>query len=180
MRSSDIDLLQTFSKCLSLNNKIGTSTNNGYSKKPSYRIQFGNIKLYKWLIEIGLHPNKTLTIGEINLPDKYFKDFLRGHLDGDGSIITYCDQYNYYLGRNYTNQRIYLKFISASEKHIYWLLKKIIELAGVKGSLTCTRFDQENKNPLWVIRFAKKESINLLTWIYYKPNLPSLERNNIT
>ena len=96
MVSSDKDLIETFRDCLSLKNSVSISTNNGYSKKPSYRMQFSNVKLYKWLLEIGLLPNKTHIVNEIKIPDKYFIDFLRGHLDGDGSILTYQDNYNHY------------------------------------------------------------------------------------
>lgn len=32
---------------------------------------------------------------------------------------------------------------------------------------------------MWTIKFAKKESIKLIKWIYYEPNLPSLERKYI-
>jgi len=33
-----------------------------------------------------------------------------------------------------------------------------------------------NRNPLWTIKLAKKESIKLLSWLYYKSSLPSLRR----
>lgn len=176
MRSSDLDLLKTFSNCLFLQNKIAVSINNGYAKKPCYRIQFGNVRLYRWLLEIGLFPAKTYTIGEIKVPDEYFRDFLRGHLDGDGTILTYRDEYNSYFGRMYFNQRVYTKFISASQKHIYWLNKKINQLAAIKGSLTCTTSYRKHRVPIWLIKFAKAESVTLLNWLYYKSDLPCLQR----
>lgn len=175
LRSSDKDLLQTFKNCLSLNNKIALSINNGYAKKPSYRIQFGNVQLYKWLLEIGLFPAKTYTIGGIKIPDQYFRDFLRGHLDGDGTIMTYQDKYGFYRGRQYINQRVYIKFISASKIHIDWLYNKIRELTLLKGSLA-TSHPEKGKVPIWTIKFSKIESIKLIYWIYYKENLPCLQR----
>jgi len=86
LRSSDTDLLETFKLCLNINNIISQTFNNGFGKKPSYRIQFSNVQLYRWLLNQGLFPAKTYTIGEIKVPDQYFRDFLRGHLDGDGTI----------------------------------------------------------------------------------------------
>lgn len=176
MRSSDIDLLETFRDCLSLENKISISKNNGFAKKPSLRIQFGDVQFYRWLLDIGLHPNKTHTIGEIKIPDEYFIDFLRGHLDGDGSIFHYQDKYDSYRGRTYTNQRVYIKFISVSQKHIEWLHKKIQDLVGVKGSLSFTIPTTHNRVPMWTIKFAKKESLKLIPLLYYKEDLPSLQR----
>lgn len=179
MRSSDIDLLETFISCLGLKSKIAQSYNNGYAKKPSYRVQFSNVQLYRWLLKIGLYPAKTYTIGKLKIPNKYFRDFLRGHLDGDGSIYTYSDSYNFYKGRNYTNQRVYVKFISASQKHIDWLFETINNLSKAKGSLQCNIRTQANRVPIWEIKFSKKESIKLLKWIYYRPDLPALKRKSI-
>lgn len=96
MRSSDIQLLETFKKCLKINNKIGI-TQNGNIR--SYRVQYGDVQFYNWLLGIGLYPAKTYTLGKIFIPPRYFRDFLRGHLDGDGSIITYQDNYNSYKGK---------------------------------------------------------------------------------
>ena len=179
MRSSDIDLLETFRSCLDIKNKIGQSHNDGYAIKPSYRIQFSNVQLYNWLIRIGVTPVKTYTLGEIKIPNIYFRDFLRGHLDGDGSIFSYIDHYNIYKGVTYTNRRVYTKFISASENHIRWLYNKINQLADLKGALLCKNSPRPNRVPMWEIKFAKKESLKLLQWLYYQPNLPCLKRKNL-
>ena len=174
-RSSDIQLIKTFSDYLNLKNKIGSSPNwGGYAKKPSYRVQFGDVTFYKWLLKQGLFPAKTYTIGKISVPDRYFKDFLKGHLDGDGSIITYVDNYNSYKGRVYANTRLIVHFISASQAHINWLYEKINNLAGVKGALYSHRM--RTGIDIWRIKFSKKESIKLLGWIYYKNELPCLQR----
>lgn len=110
LTSTDVQLLKTFKKCLGINNKI-TEKLSG-AGNVSFRVQFGNVVLYRWLINIGLMPNKTKRVGALKIPNKYFFDFLRGHLDGDGSI------------RNYQNpvypnsERLYIRFCSASPKHI--------------------------------------------------------------
>lgn len=179
MRSSDYGLLRIFKKCLNVKNKIAKTTNNGFSNKPSYRIQIGNVQFYKWLFKIGLSPAKTYTIGEINVPNEYFKDFLRGHLDGDGSITTYIDRYNTYRGRTYTNQRIFIRFTSASNIHINWLYKKINTITGIKGAIIYKPPVISNRVPMWDIKFSKKESLKLLQYLYYKNNLPCLERKRI-
>lgn len=176
MRSSDKNLLKTFKTCLKLNDKIAQSVNNGYAKKPSFRIQFSNIQFYRWLLKIGLFPAKTYTIGKLRIPNLYFRDFLRGHLDGDGSVFTYTDKYNHYRGHNYVNQRVYVKFISASQTHINWLHEAIKKISGIQGSSQCNKRNKINRVPIWEIKFSKKDSLLLLDWIYYQENLPCLER----
>jgi len=179
MRSSDRSLLKTFRLCLNLKNKIG-KTYNILTKKPSYRIQFGNVQFYNWLTTVGITPAKTYTIGPIRIPDKFFRDFLRGHLDGDGSVYTYQDRYNNYKGRIYTNRRIYTNFCSASQTHASWLYNKILALSEIKGALLCDKSRiLKNHVPLWEIKFAKKASIKLWQWIYYQENLPCLKRKMV-
>src|SRR3989338_2921754 len=76
LRSSDKELLETFRKCLHVRAQATQSYNNGFAKKPSYRVQFSNVQLYNWLYSIGITPAKTYTIGAIAVPDEYFRDFL--------------------------------------------------------------------------------------------------------
>ena len=180
MRSSEYQLLKTFKKCLNIPSKtnIKKTFNNGFGKKPAYRIQISNVQFYRWLLKIGLFPNKTYTIGALQIPNKYFPDFLRGHLDGDGSISFYEDKYNEYKGRIYKNNRLFLRFISASPIHMRWLQSKVEQVSALKGALFKSKTG-ERKNrrvPMWTLKFSKKESINLLKTIYYKPDLPSLNR----
>ncbi len=174
LRSSEVDLLNTFKRCLSIKNKIGYTIG-----QRGYRVQFGNIQFYNWLLRIGLFPAKTYTIGKIKIPNEYFRDFLRGHLDGDGSITTYIDRYNIYRGRTYTNQRLFIRFTSASKNHIDWLYKKINAIAGIRGVIIYKLPPTPNRVSMWDIKFSKKESIKLLKWIYYQKTLPCLKRKRI-
>ena len=182
MRSIDRYLLETFCKCLNLNSKIARTKdthNDGYIRKPCYRIQFSNVQFYNWLVKIGITPAKTHTIGIIEVPDIFFKDFLRGHLDGDGSISAYKDSYNFYKGRGYVANRLFIRFISASKPHIVWLRNKISHLDGVNGALIEEKSKKENRVSIWEVKFAKKESVKLLNLIYYKPDLPTLSRKRL-
>jgi hypothetical protein len=120
-------------------------------------------------------PDKTGLLEKINVPDKYFFDFLRGHLDGDGSVFTYKDRYMQYKGKRYSYNRLYTSFISLSPNHIRWMRLKINKLLNIKGALT-SYLKENRKLPIWQLRFAKKESLILLNRIYYTPNLPCLIR----
>ncbi|MBU4369459.1 hypothetical protein KKG58_01710 [Patescibacteria group bacterium] len=160
--SKDIQLIKTFKKCLGLKVKIGTK-NSGYSKKKYYHVQFGNVVLYKWLLNIGLMPNKSKIIGVLKIPDKYFFDFLRGHLDGDGYVRKFQDQV-------YPNsQRVYTNFHSASLKHLQWLQERTKKLLSINGFIM-------HKIREFSLTYAKKESLKLLSHLYYDSNVPCLRR----
>lgn len=128
LTSADIEQLENFKKCLQIDVKITWKTG-GLTRKKYPRIQFSDVKFYRWLLTIGLMPNKTKIIGKIAVPDKYFFDFLRGHFDGDGCTYSYWDP------RWKSSFMIYLQFVSASKEHIEWLKNKIFEFTSLKGSI---------------------------------------------
>lgn len=163
--SNDRDLIETFKECLNLKNKICTKKSGGTKKNTSFRIQFGDVKLYRWLLTIGLMPNKSKILGPLKIPDKFFFHFLRGHLDGDGSIWKYFD-------RVYPKSlRLYITFTSASLPHLEWIQSKIQKLVDKKGSL------QRGKG-VHVLKFSKWDSVALIKNLY-KPNVPCLQRKYV-
>src|SRR3972149_12282508 len=66
--SKDLEQVQNFSKALGLTNKIGLKSS-GFSNKKYYRIQFGNVKFYRFLLKIGLTPSKSRSIGNLKIPE---------------------------------------------------------------------------------------------------------------
>lgn len=174
LRSAETEQLETFRCCLGLKQIIGRSV------KPdghvAYRVQVGDIQFYDWLMSIGLFPNKSYTIGPIAVPDEFFRDYLRGCIDGDGNIQTYNDNYNSYKGHRYSTQRLFIRIVSASEKHILWLQDTINRLIGVRGFISKREHDNENYVPLWELKFAKKKSLQLIECMYYSPDVPCLQR----
>ena len=176
--SSDIDLLKTFKKCLNLKTKIARNPSCSIAQKQSFRVQFSNVRFYNWLLKIGVTPNKSLTIGPLKINLKYFRDFLRGHLDGDGSVIHYKDKYLTHIKASYIYDRLFIYFISASAEHLKWLRSQIALVKGLKGSISKTVDFRTNKkgSSMYRLKYSTKEAKRLLNWIYYKPNLPKLER----
>lgn len=85
--SKDPDQVKNFALCLGLKNQITTKSRGvtGCDKK-YYHVQFGNVDFYRFLNTIGIKNNKSLSIERVLLPNDFFPDFLRGLLDGDGSI----------------------------------------------------------------------------------------------
>jgi hypothetical protein len=172
--SADVQLLETFKNILELKNRIGIHRGGTFGRR-AYRVQFGDRLFYDWLVSIGFTSRKTYTIGRLAIPDEVFPDFLRGHLDGDGSIIAYVDRYNTALSVAYVYQRLYVRLLSASCQHIEWLRSRIESLLGIGGYVTSRRTPLSTV-PIYTLCFAKKEAIALLRWIYYAPAVPCLAR----
>lgn len=175
--SKDKGLVETFKKCLNLKNRIGRKYRGSYPKKKCYRVQFGNVVFYHWLCRIGLTSNKSKTIGSVKIPNEYFVDFLRGYLDGDGSVTCYIDHWNTYKKPKYIYKRLWTRFYSASKENILWLRKKIGELKNIKGHLWEGKYTRPNQTTSeWTLKFGKKDSLKLLSWLYYNPTVPCLMR----
>lgn len=162
--SKDTALIKTFLKCLSLKNKIGKKIS-GYSGRKQNRIQFGDVIFYRFLLGIGLTPAKSKTMASLDIPQKYFFDFLRGHFDGDGTF------YSYYDSRWKSSFMFYTVFISASKQHIDWLRKKLNLLLRINGHLT-----HDPKKGAYQLKYAKFESMEILRKMYYNLDVVCLKR----
>ena len=167
LASKDLEQIQNFKKLLNLENKIGVKYSGRKDSKIYYRIQFANIKLYKFLLSIGLKPNKTKSLKEIKVPDKYFADFLRGHLDGDGYTYSYWDK------RWKSSFLLYTGFISASRNHLEWIKAKINNLYNIHGTIKYTG------KSTYHLMYAKKNSIILLKKVYYTNTIVCLRRKRL-
>ncbi|PIP30824.1 hypothetical protein COZ22_02265 [bacterium (Candidatus Howlettbacteria) CG_4_10_14_3_um_filter_37_10] len=152
LTSKDIEQLENFQKCLGIKVKIGWKTS-GYNDQRHTRVQFGDVVLYRWLLSIGLKPNKSKTLGPLKIPNKYFFDFLRGYFDGDGSTYSYWDP------RWKSSFMFYLQFVCGSKEYLNWLQKSIKSLAGVDGTIgRATR--------CYNLVYAKKASKEIIQHMY--------------
>jgi hypothetical protein len=94
--------------------------------------------------------------------------------DGDGSITTYVDRYNTFKKPTYVYTRRFVSLVSASPRFLEWIRATVQRLAGLAGHLTVKRSTLHSD--LWCLRYAKRESLALLRWIYREPNAPCLGR----
>ena len=163
--SKDIQLLKVFKKILKLHNKIATKKSGYTGKRDSHYVQFSDVVLYKWLLKIGLVPNKTKHLEKLRIPKKYFLDFVRGYFDGDGSCYSYWDQ------RWHSSFMFYTKFCSVNKKYLVWLRSTLKELLNINGNLSRTK-----GRSTYQLRYAKEESKTLFSKMYYRKNVPCLQR----
>ena len=164
LTSKDKEQLLNFMRCLNINVKIGTKIST-YTGKRTTRIQFGSVKLYKFLLGAGFSPAKTKIIGKIEIPHIYFFDFLRGHHDGDGCFYSYWDP------RWKRSYMFYTVFASASKKHIDWIKEELEKLISIKGHVVYSK-----SGSVYQLRFAKNESLKILKKMYYNKNVICLSR----
>ncbi len=150
--SKDNKFLDTLRRAVGLTNKI-TSKFNG-NKQKSYHIQIGNKNFYEFLLTIGLTPKKSLTLGALKVPDKYFVDFFRGVIDGDGSIRGWIHPIN---KREQWSLRIY----SGSEQFINWLSRVSKQLLKVVGKV------HANTRSTWVLKYGKMAAKEISVRCYY-------------
>lgn len=172
--SKDIEQLNNLKNCLGLEVKIGKH----YSGRKEenifcHRVQWGDVFLYNFLLSIGLTPNKSLTLGELAIPDEYFFDFLRGSFDGDGTFYSYFDP------RWKSSFMFYLVFISASRTHIDWLRTTLSRFVKVHGHIALTYGSGKEKHEVYNLRFAKKETLKILEKMYIRPSAIHLSRKRL-
>jgi hypothetical protein len=167
LTSKDEEQVLNFKSCLGVNNKIGFKTN-GHNGDRAMRIQIGDISFYDFLVQIGLTPHKSKTLGALKIPKEYFFDFLRGCLDGDGTFYSYWDP------RWASSFMFYTVFASASKEHILWIRNSLNRLLRIHGHITKT-----GKTPMYEIKYAKAESLKLLPKLYYNRDVVCLSRKRI-
>lgn len=167
LTSKDREQLLNFSKCVGVNFKIGNKWNSKGDK--CLRIQFKNRIFYDFLLSIGLTSKKSLTIGKLKIPNKYFFDFLRGSFDGDGCFYSYWDP------RWRSSHMFYLTFSSASRVHILWLQENIFKFLSIKGHIS----KSQRKGSIFNLKYAKKEALEIIKRMYYNPSVICLSRKRV-
>lgn len=166
--SRDLDQINNFLEAFKISNiKIGKIINKR-SKKTAFRVQFGDVNFYKFLVSIGVGPAKSKTIGEVKIPRKYIFDFLRGSFDGDGTFYSYFDP------RWNSSFMFYTEFVSASETHIEWLKATIQSELGINGHVT-----NRTSGSVIQLKYAKKESLKLISKMYTKSTKLFLKRKKL-
>jgi hypothetical protein len=173
--SMDVQLLETARRCLGITNRVAP-TSGGWGDG-GYRVQWGGRRFYRWLVSLGLTPRKSLTLGPLAVPDEYFADFLRGCIDGNGTVLVYTDRYHAVKKASYVYRRLYVSLVSASHPFITWLRETIRRLRHLRGAVQARH--KPERQPVWVLRYSKKESIHLLRWMYHSPDVPCLLRKRV-
>lgn len=154
LTSKDEAMIITFKRCLGLQNKIGRKARSNSPIKNYFQVQFGDKNFYEFLTGIGLTPAKSKTLGPLFVPGAYFKDFLRGCIDGDGTIGVFKHPES-------RHPQLRIRLYSASARFLEWIKKEISKNIGIQTGWI------EPGSGVTVLTYAKKDSIRLIDFIYY-------------
>lgn len=117
-----------------------------------YRFDVSNERVYDDLVNLGLHPRKSLDIEFPKIPPEYLRHFIRGCWDGDGSV--------YYEKRK--GHYLMASFVSGSLKFIEGVLVEL-ERAGLPRRTIHTR---EGKVPSYYFRYTGPQCVMLYHYLY--------------
>lgn len=97
------------------------------NRQEKYLLRIGSHSLYNDLEALGLFPNKSLTMEFPSVPESYLADFIRGYLDGDGSVI--IEKYK----KDRDDRRLKAIFTSGSKIFLESLDKCLQDFCYIKG-----------------------------------------------
>jgi len=164
--SKDEQQVKTFARCLNLKNSITLKSRGNSKEKKYFHIQFGDVKLYRFLNSIGLTSKKSLTIKELQIPKIFMPDFTRGLLDGDGSMRVNSHPESKLL-------QFKTSFYSGSKVFLEWLSSQLESMASLEGGTLYKSIRA------YGLSYGKRDSIRLIKTIYYSDKVPCLERKKV-
>jgi len=106
-------------------------------------------------LSIRLTHAKSKTVKDLDIPNNYFADFLRGCIDGDGSIGAFKHPES-------KHPQLRIRLYSASVPFLQWIKKEVLYNTKIKTGWI------EEKEGINVLAYAKEDSIKLLNFVYYK------------
>src|SRR5438093_1590760 len=172
--SEDREQVEAFLRCIGRPNAHVSKDRD----KTYFRVQLGDVELYRFLGDAGLTPRKSLTLGPLSFPPEYFWDVLRGLIDGDGSVKNYIHRPVRARYPLLTYERLQVVFHSASLPHMEWLRRQLGD-RGVRSALIVDdRLPPKriSENPMYRVTLGKYAAITVLSAIYADPDAPRLAR----
>lgn len=128
---------------------------NNVVKGEGHSFSIGNNLLYKQLTELGVTPNKSLTLEFPNIPKEYARHFIRGCWDGDGTV--YIEKRNGHLKT---------AFVCGSLSFVK-ILMQYLEDAGLSKRKLYSDTRSKGGNTSYYFRYATKDSIKLFRFLYH-------------
>jgi hypothetical protein len=138
--------------------------------KMSYKVAFTDERFRSFLGRIGLTASKGKSMGPLKIPAGVFADFLRGTLDGDGSIIITRDRRpRKHKKKIYSYKYLMTQLSSYNLPFLEWVKNTSFRLLKAKGTIS-------KGHGTWTLYFHHRASQQLLSRLYYAPTVPCLQR----
>lgn len=171
--SGDEDLVKTFLGCLGRQPVYRIKRSE--TGDVSYQAQFSDVRFYRWLRSIGIHPRKSLTIGAIDAPDDLIGPLARGLFEGDGHISNFVHAPTRSAHPDYLYERLWVYFNCASRSHLDWLKAAFERTLGIFGYIE-RRPPTDTRKEFFRLKFGNHDSVTLLRAMYPNADVPKLER----
>ncbi len=102
-------------------------------------------------------PNKSLILKGLVIPDRFFRDFLRGLIDGDGGILRWVHTTNF-------REQWVLRIASGSREFLEWLKDRIEDIFKTKGKI----YQESIRRTQFRLKYGKMAARKILENYYYK------------
>ena len=119
-----------------------------------YYFHINSDMVYKQLLELGLTPNKSLSMAFPKIPDEYIRHFVRGCWDGDGTV---------YIEKR--NGNLKTLFVCGSLEFIT-VLKEHLRKQGLSDVTLYEDKRSKKGNVSYYFRYGTKDSIKLFHYLY--------------
>jgi transposase len=137
-------------------------------RNPIYSVRIRDCAYRAFLENVGLMPAKAKRLKALNIPDTVFPDFLRGCIDGDGSICVPVFKQAVY--KNGDRRLLTVRLYSSSLPFLKWVSNTVARLVRLQSNVN------EGQQGYGCLAYTGRKAIVLLHWIYYAPDIPCLTR----
>lgn len=162
-RTSDKDLAEMLHPLICPERKLYENKPLKEEHKISYALVNTNEAAIATLKSYGIKPAKSYTIRMPRVPNKYMHHFLRGVIDGDGSVWVYPVEQN--------NKIYYYKRLSVTTASINFALELKVYLMYLGFTPKIVKDSREDGVPKYYVQLNKKEEIkDLAEWLYADAN----------
>lgn len=140
-------------------------------KNTCFEIGIYSKELKLWLVSKGCTPQKSLNLQFPTVPEKFLPDFLRGCIDGDGSLGIYKNINRVYLcGSSFPFLETFSKtLIKRKIKNTFYKVKNS-KHSSINDKIINRTSDH------WRVEITQLNAKKLVEWIYYPGHKLSLDR----
>src|SRR5260221_10322422 len=150
LQTRDKELLIKFKKALECDYPIA-------DRKKSVRLRISNQILITGAIKRGLLPKKNLRDELPNMPDKFFRHFVRGYLEGDGWVVVRKNRNEGDIG-----------FVSGNKEFIEFLCRTINNKFLMQGRVRKKTKMTPKKflSTTFLLEYYSSNAFKIATWTY--------------
>lgn len=156
--SIDKSTISKIKKWLKSRHTIRTQKSTWPNAKIQYVLRIGNQKVYKSLKNLGLYPNKSLSVEfPKNIPAEYMSHFIRGYFDGDGCV--------YFERAKGKTKKLIIKRLSTiftGGSKIF--LDNLVYILKIKLLLNQSKI--YNRKRSFQLRYSTNDSVKLFKFLY--------------